>query len=158
MANKKTTKTAASPPKKASPKKALASKGRKTSVARKNTSKVQRLAAKAEAVGAGTGVPRKHRWRPGTVALREIRKLQKSTVNMLPRAAFRRLVIECVMALPGENKARWASAAVDALQEATEDYIVSLLADTNLCAIHARRVTIQSKDLHLARRLRGERV
>jgi histone H3/H4 len=52
---------------------------------------------------------------------------------------------------------RFTSTAVLALQEATESYIISLLADTNLCAIHAKRVTIMPRDLHLARRLRGER-
>ena len=44
-----------------------------------------------------------------------------------------------------------------ALQEASEAYLVSLFEDTNLAAIHAKRVTIQPKDLQLARRLRGER-
>jgi histone H3 len=52
---------------------------------------------------------------------------------------------------------RFQSSAVMALQEAAEAYLVSLFEDTNLAAIHAKRVTIQPKDLALARRLRGER-
>ena len=52
---------------------------------------------------------------------------------------------------------RWQTAAVMALQEASEAYLVSLFEDTNLCAIHAKRVTIMPKDIQLARRVRGER-
>lgn len=52
---------------------------------------------------------------------------------------------------------RFQSSAIGALQESVESYLVSLFEDTNLCAIHAKRVTIQSKDIQLARRLRGER-
>ena len=44
-----------------------------------------------------------------------------------------------------------------AIQEATEAYMVGLFEDTNLCAIHAKRVTIMPKDIQLARRIRGER-
>ena len=43
------------------------------------------------------------------------------------------------------------------LQEASEAYLVGLFEDTNLCAIHAKRVTIMPKDIQLARRIRGER-
>ncbi|ETO23667.1 histone H3 [Reticulomyxa filosa] len=52
---------------------------------------------------------------------------------------------------------RFQSSAIMALQEATEAYLVSLFEDTNLCAIHAKRVTIMPKDIHLARRIRGEK-
>ena len=96
------------------------------------------------------------RWRAGTVALREVRKLQKSTGTLLRKAPFARLVKES--AYDFKDGFRFTASAVMAIQEATESYIVSLLADTNLCAIHAKRVTITPKDLHLARRLRGERV
>ena len=51
----------------------------------------------------------------------------------------------------------WQKAAIQALQEATEYYIVGLLEDTNLCALHAKRQTIHPKDMQLARRIRGER-
>ena len=97
----------------------------------------------------------KRRWHAGTVALRQVRKFQKSTNLLLRKAPFQRLVRE----LAGNYKdgLRFASSAVLALQEATESYIVSVLSDTNLAAIHAKRVTIMPRDLHLARRLRGER-
>uniref|UniRef100_A0A8C5KTS7 Core Histone H2A/H2B/H3 domain-containing protein n=1 Tax=Jaculus jaculus TaxID=51337 RepID=A0A8C5KTS7_JACJA len=52
---------------------------------------------------------------------------------------------------------RFQSSAVMALQEASEAYLVGLFEDTNLCAIHAKRVTIMPKDIQLARRIRGER-
>ncbi|THG99309.1 hypothetical protein EW026_g3010 [Hermanssonia centrifuga] len=50
---------------------------------------------------------------------------------------------------------RWQSSAILALQEATEAYLVHLFEDTNLCAIHAKRVTIMQRDMQLARRIRG---
>jgi histone H3/H4 len=91
----------------------------------------------------------------GTVALREIRRYQKSTELLIRKLPFQRLVRE--IAQDFKNDLRFQSSAINALQEAAEDYLVSLFEDTNLCAIHAKRVTIQSKDIQLARRLRGER-
>ena len=64
------------------------------------------------------------------------------------------------MPIAGRNitvDARMQSSALLALQEASEAYLVGLFEDTNLCAIHAKRVTIQPKDMQLARRIRGER-
>jgi histone H3/H4 len=61
------------------------------------------------------------------------------------------------LTLARQTDLRFQSSAVMALQEAAEAYLVSLFEDTNLAAIHAKRVTIQPKDLALARRLRGER-
>jgi histone H3 len=52
---------------------------------------------------------------------------------------------------------RFQSLALEGLQEAAEAYLVGLFEDTNLCAIHAKRVTICPKDMQLARRIRGER-
>ncbi len=99
--------------------------------------------------------PRKpHRYKPGTVALREIRKYQKSTDLLLRKIPFQRLVRE--IAQDYKEDLRFQSSAVAALQEASEAYLVGLFEDTNLCAIHAKRVTIMPKDLRLARRLRGE--
>jgi histone H3/H4 len=98
---------------------------------------------------------RKHRFRPGTVALREIAKLQKGTQLLLRKAPFQRLVRS--LATSQKDNLRWAASAVAALQDSTEAYLIGLLADTNLCALHARRVTIMSRDVQLARRLRGER-
>lgn len=101
------------------------------------------------------GVKRKQRYKPGTVALREIRRYQKSTDLLLRKLPFQRLVRE--IAQEFRSDLRFQSSAVSALQEASESYLVSLFDDTNLCAMHARRVTILPKDMQLARRIRGER-
>jgi len=119
-------------------------------------------------------VKKPHRFRPGTVALREIRRYQKSTELLIRKLPFQRLVREIAQGrskfhslvitgnqphfLDYKTDLRFQSSAVMALQEAAEAYLVSLFEDTNLAAIHAKRVTIQPKDLQLARRLRGERV
>ena len=101
-----------------------------------------------------------HRFRPGTVALREIRKYQRSTELLLPRLPFQRVVREIAQRVAPtglEDELRFQAAALAALQEASEAYLVGLFEDTNLCAIHARRVTILPQDLQLARRIRGDR-
>ncbi|KAI3685981.1 hypothetical protein L1987_79650 [Smallanthus sonchifolius] len=99
------------------------------------------------------GVKKPHRYRPGTVALREIRKYQKSTELLIRKLPFQRLVRE--IAQDFKTDLRFQSHAVLALQEAAEAYLVGLFEDTNLCAIHAKRVTIMPKDIQLARRIRG---
>ena len=96
-----------------------------------------------------------HRYRPGTVALREIRRYQKSTELLLRKMPFQRLVRE--VAQDFKCDLRFQSSAILALQEASEAYLVGLFEDTNLCAIHAKRITIFPKDIQLARRIRGER-
>ncbi|QRW26889.1 Core histone H2A/H2B/H3/H4 [Rhizoctonia solani] len=93
------------------------------------------------------GVKKPHRFRPGTVALREIRRYQKSTELLIRKLPFQRLVRE--IAQDFKTDLRFQSSAVLALQEASEAYLVSLFEDTNLAAIHAKRVTIQPKDLPL---------
>jgi histone H3/H4 len=100
---------------------------------------------------------RKWRYRPGTLALKEIRRLQKSTENLIPRMSFQRLVREIAQDFIVEKDFRFQSAALNALQEACEAYIVGLFEDTNLCAVHAKRVTIMPRDVQLARRIRGEK-
>ena len=146
-------------------------------------------AARKTAQSATGGVKKPHRFRPGqcfplpcrfimlivfsgTVALREIRRYQKSTELLIRKLPFQRLVREIAQDFKVNTVAlivlfetyhvlqtdlRFQSSAVMALQEASEAYLVSLFEDTNLAAIHAKRVTIQPKDLALARRLRGER-
>ena len=101
------------------------------------------------------GVKKPHRYRPGTVALREIRKYQKSTDLLIRRVPFNRLVREVAQDIKADL--RFQSTAVLALQEAAEAYLVGLFEDSNLCAIHAKRVTLMPKDIQLARRIRGER-
>uniref|UniRef100_A0A2I3GRQ7 Histone H3 n=1 Tax=Nomascus leucogenys TaxID=61853 RepID=A0A2I3GRQ7_NOMLE len=100
-------------------------------------------------------VKKPHRYRPGTVALREIRRYQKSTELLIRKLPFQRLVRE--IAQDFKTDLRFQSAAIGALQEASEAYLVGLFEDTNLCAIHAKRVTIMPKGIQLARRIRGER-
>uniref|UniRef100_A0A4X1VK21 Core Histone H2A/H2B/H3 domain-containing protein n=1 Tax=Sus scrofa TaxID=9823 RepID=A0A4X1VK21_PIG len=112
------------------------------------------LAARKSAPATG-GVKKPHRYRPGTVALREIRRYQKSTELLIRKLPFQRLVRE--IAQDFKTDLRFQSSAVMALQEACEAYLVGLFEDTNLCAIHAKRVTIMPKDIQLARRIRGER-
>jgi len=103
----------------------------------------------------GTGGRRKpHRYRPGTVALREIRRFQKTDNLLIRRMPFQRLVRE--IAQDFKTDLRFQGSAVLALQEASEAYLVGLFEDTNLCAIHANRVTITWKDMRLALRIRGE--
>jgi len=115
------------------------------------------LATKAARMSFPTsgGVKRPHRFRPGTLAMKEIRKYQKSTELLIRKLPFQRLVKE--IAQDYKTDLRFQSSAVLALQEAAEAYLVGLFEDTNLCAIHAKRVTIMPKDLALARRIRGER-
>ncbi|GJJ07557.1 hypothetical protein Clacol_001759 [Clathrus columnatus] len=104
---------------------------------------------------------RKKRFRPGTVALREIRKYQKSTDLLIRKLPFSRVVREVAMNMItdeqeyGDSGLRWQSSAILALQEATEAYLVHLFEDANLCAIHAKRVTLMQRDIQLARRIRG---
>jgi len=101
-----------------------------------------------------SGVRKPHRYRPGSVALREIRKYQKSTELVIHKMAFQRLVRE--IAQDYKSDIRFQSTALLALQEASEAYLVTLFEDTNLLAIHAGRQTIMVKDIKLARRIRGD--
>ena len=96
-----------------------------------------------------------HRYRAGTVALQDIRHFQKTSALLIRKLPFQRLVRE--IAQDFKTDLRFQSAAILCLQEAVEAYLVRLFDDANLCAIHARRVTIMPKDILLARRIRGER-
>ena len=100
-------------------------------------------------------IKRPRRYRPGTIALREIRKFQKSTDLLIRKLPFQRVVKE--IATKYKSDLRFQTQAILALQEACEAYLVNLFEDTNLCAIHARRVTIMTKDMMLAKRIRGEK-
>eukprot|EP00729_Bicosta_minor_P030826 gene30826-5810_t len=128
--------------------------------ARKNTGgkaprkQLATKAARREAPACG-GPKKRRKYRPGTVALREIRAYQKGTELLIRKLPFQRLVRE--IAHDFNTELRFQSSAVNALQEASEAYLVGLFEDTNLCAIHAKRVTIMVKDILLALRIRGER-
>merc|ERR1712172_363896 len=142
----------------------IATMARTKQTARKSTggkAPRKQLATKAarKSAPATGGVKKPHRYRPGTVALREIRKYQKSTELLLRKLPFQRLVREIAMNLEdNRTDIKFQSQAILALQEAAEAFLVGLFEDTNLCAIHAKRVTIMPKDMQLARRLRGEHI
>ena len=97
-----------------------------------------------------------HRYRAGTAALKDIRHFQKSTALLIRKLPFQRLVRQ--IAQDFKTDLRFQSVAILCLQEAAEAYLVGLFEDTNLYAIHAKRVTIMPKDIQLARRIQGERV
>ncbi|XP_055307024.1 uncharacterized protein LOC129571272 [Sitodiplosis mosellana] len=101
---------------------------------------------------------RPHRYRPGVVALREIRRYQRSTELLIPKLSFQRLVREILQKVPKvQPDHRVQVDAMGALQEGTESYIIGLFEDANLCAVHTKRATIIPKDIQLARRLRGDK-
>ena len=104
------------------------------------------LRKKGTAQPAGEKKP--HRYRPGTVALREIHRYQRSTELLIRRLPFQRLVRE--IAQGHQSGLSFASGAILALQKAVEAYLVGLFEDTNLCAIHAKCITIMPKDIQLA--------
>ena len=98
-------------------------------------------------------VKKPYRCRPGTVALRQIRKYQKSTELLIRKLPFQRLVKEVVRELFPTANCRFQSTAVLALQEASESFLVSMFDDVNCIAIHGKRVTIQVKDIQIWKRL-----
>ena len=110
------------------------------------------------------GVRRRHRYKPGTVALRNIRREQKKTNLMIPRQSFNRLVREIGKELKNgadlnmrQIDLRYSDSALELIQMAVEHYLVNLFEEANILAIHAKRQTIQPKDLQAARRVRGDR-
>ena len=96
-----------------------------------------------------SGVKKPHRYRPGTVALREIRRFQKSTELLMKKLPFARLVRE--IAQDFKSNLRFNPDALLALQEATESFMVGLFEDSNRCAIHGKRVTLMTKDIQIAK-------
>lgn len=133
-------------------------KARKTAPRSINSGSPSRIGYKTARKTAGVtkgGVKKAHKYKPGTVALREIRKFQKSTELLIRKLPFQKVVKSIANELRQDT--RFQSSAISALQEATEAYLVGLFEDTNLCAIHARRVTIMVRDMQLARRIRGEK-
>ena len=93
-------------------------------------------------------------FRPGVMALHEIRHYQKSSALLIRKLPFQRLVRE--IAQEFKMDLRFQAAVILCLQEAAGAYLDGLFEDTNLCAIHAKRVTIAPKDLQLARCICGE--
>jgi histone H3 len=108
------------------------------------------------------GIKKPHRYHPGTVVLREIRRYQKNTDLLNRKMSFQRLAREVLQDLnqagsfPCHEVERFKSTSLLAMQESVEAFSVGLFDDANLCAIHARRVTIMPEDMQLSLRIRGE--
>ncbi len=100
-------------------------------------------------------VRKPHRWRPGTVALREIQKFQKNTHLLIRKAPFQHLVREILQAHYKNSDMQMQITALLALQEAFKYFMVDVFSDTNLCVKHGNQVTIQQKHLALAYCIRG---
>ena len=139
-------------------------KGPDIQMAVKSPSKGGRVKRKATIVEEARTIATKHkpsktirkpfRFRPGTQALRQIHRYQKSTELLIGKRNFGRLVREIARDFTTQEL-RFQADAIEALQEASEDYLVHLFEDANSCAIHAKRVTIMPKDIQLAKRLRN---
>lgn len=104
------------------------------------------------------GVKIKPKMKPGQLALKEIQSLQKSWDLQIPRAAFHRLIREITQGLYQEEDTmcdvRYQAAALEALQEAAESYLIGVFEDSYLCTVHAKRVTLFPRDMELCRKLR----
>lgn len=97
--------------------------------------------------------PKARRFRPGTVALREVKRYQRSTNLLIPQVALNRLIREVTQDIgkrDTEENVRYQSAAVLALQEASEAYLVSLFETADRCRLHAGRETVITADMKLA--------
>ena len=101
-------------------------------------------------------VTRGKRFQPSTKALWEIRRFQRSTELLIPKLPFLRVV--CKFLQRDHSCQHIQPGTVLALHKATEAYLIHLLEDTNLYAIHAKCVTISPKDMWLANRIQGENV
>lgn len=102
-----------------------------------------------------TGASKKHRYKPGTIALREIRRYQKSTERLIRKLPFQRLCRNLCREQASASDIRFQGPALLALQEAAELYLVGLFEDALLCAQHAKRVTVFGKDFLLVMRIRS---
>ena len=110
------------------------------------------------------GIKKPHRYRPGLLALHEIRRYQQSTESLIRRTPFNKLIKEISQEYricpegPGTPsvQVRFQSTALAALQEAAENFLVGLFEDVNLLAVHAKRVTVMPHDIRLALRIRGD--
>ncbi|KDQ50486.1 hypothetical protein JAAARDRAFT_211657 [Jaapia argillacea MUCL 33604] len=134
------------------------SKGTARKTLRGKSSRLQRAAkSPRHTIQISTsGVKKPHHCHPCTVVFWEIRRYQKSTDFLIRKLPFQRLLRE--IAQDFQTYLRFQLTAIAALQEASESYLVSLFKETNYAAIHAKRVTIQSKDLAFALRFRGIRL
>ena len=119
--------------------------------ARRTIKASKNIAVKAPHKPPSHQMQKKRRFRPGTVALREICRYQKSTELLIRRAPFQWVIYEIMQGI--RNDLRIQAVAIKGLQEASEAYLVGLFEDSNLCTIHAKWVTIMPRDVQLARRI-----
>jgi len=124
---------------------------RKRQVADKMKKKAGGAAAE---VALGKKERKPHRFKPGTVALREIRRYQKSVETLIPKLPLRRVIRE--VAAPYQDDLRFSAQALDALQQASEAYLVELFSDANNCAIEHDRKTVEPRDMRLAMLMRHD--
>ena len=136
-------------------KKQLKTAGKSSVATGSKASKASQAKKKTAPAEGGVKTTNNRRFKPGTVALREIKRYQKGTNLLLLKAPFQRFVRAICEGI--DAQLRFQSQALLAVQEAAEMYLVGLFEDSNLCAIHANRVTVMKKDMELARRIRGER-
>ncbi|DAC81234.1 TPA_asm: histone-like [Manila clam xenomavirus] len=136
----------------------LARKPRKNVPTKVLVGQVQKTIAKktVKKSGGGKKIFKSRRYRPGTVALRQIRKYQKSTELLIKKMPFQRLVREIASKEAMFRNLRFQSSAILALQEASEAYLVGLFEDAYSAALHTKRVTLMPKDILLAKRIRGD--
>ncbi|CAG9322295.1 unnamed protein product [Blepharisma stoltei] len=92
---------------------------------------------------------------PGVRVQKDIRKYQSSTELLLGKKAFKKLLLDVSLGLTKDSSLKWSKLAVEAMQHSAEDFLVGLFEDSNLCSLHAKRVTLLVKDMQLARRIRG---
>jgi histone H3 len=108
------------------------------------------------------GIKKPHRYRPGTVALHQIHHYQKSTELLIHKMPFQHLAREVLQdltkigSIPCHDVSCFQSTSLLAMQESVEAFSVGFFEDANLCAIHAKRVTIMPKDMQLLLQIRGE--
>eukprot|EP01061_Rhynchopus_euleeides_P034297 TRINITY_DN5806_c0_g1_i1.p2 TRINITY_DN5806_c0_g1~~TRINITY_DN5806_c0_g1_i1.p2 ORF type:complete len:144 (+),score=75.85 TRINITY_DN5806_c0_g1_i1:64-495(+) len=102
----------------------------------------------------GTDRSTGHKWRPGTVALREIKQLQKGTQLLIQKAPFQRMVREVMDTL--KQDMRFRPSALEAMQEAAEQYIIGVFEGAVILQLHRKKKTLVQKDLHYTMRIRGE--
>ncbi len=122
-------------------------------VPKKKIAKLPGAVANKESSTNAAPTKKKQRYRPGTVALREIRRYQKSSELLIKKLPFQRLVRE-IASNVSNIPFRMQTSALLALQEAAEAYLTGVFEDTNLACLHAKRVTILPKDIKLVARMR----
>jgi histone H3/H4 len=99
-------------------------------------------------------VVKTRRYHPGTVARRDIRKLQKGTNLLIQKSPFRKLVRRLAADIVPDHSIRFQKSAIIALQEYVEARVISILADTKLIVSHSKRITIYDKDIRLTELVR----